>query len=131
MFSQDNWPENDGDQLQPLKHEELLARCLGNLEFAERVLSTLQQGFADDLSVLEQHCGLGDPDNMARLAHRMKGASANAAAPRLHAETARIEDLARTERAQEIPRQIERLKQEWNLFVRSAASLKSYTTIPT
>jgi HPt (histidine-containing phosphotransfer) domain-containing protein len=52
----------------------------------------------------------------------MKGASANSAAPRLKAETARIEELARARRTDEIPRRLGRLKQEWSLFVASAAS---------
>jgi HPt (histidine-containing phosphotransfer) domain-containing protein len=124
------FPENELDEQRPLKHEELLARCLGNLEFAERVLATFQKGFEEDLSVLEEQCLSGNADYVASLAHRMKGASANTAAPRLQAQTARIEELARANRTDEIPRRLGQLKQEWSLFVESVASLESHSGAP-
>ncbi len=130
MLPENGPPENGCASQQPLQHEELLARCLGNLEFAERVLSTFQDRFEEDLAVLEQHCHANETDNIASLAHRMKGASANAAAPGLQAETARLEELARSQRADELPRQMTQLKNEWTRFTQSVTSLKSCSASP-
>ncbi len=124
------FPENELDEQRPLKHDELLARCLGNLKFAERVLATFQDHFAEDLCTLEEQCLSGNVDYVASLAHRMRGASANTAAPRLQAETARIEELARANRTDELLHRLSQLKQEWSLFVESVASLESHSGAP-
>jgi HPt (histidine-containing phosphotransfer) domain-containing protein len=98
-------------------YEQLLARCMGNIEFAERVLDKFQQRFAGDLDELDRLLEARQSEGLARLAHRLKGASANVSAPRLQARAARLEELARAERLDEACPVLEELRGEWSQFV--------------
>jgi len=108
----------------PLNPDELLARCMGNIEFAERVLTKFQQCFGEDLAQLEQELFSENVEEIARVAHRLKGASANAAAPALREQAADIEDLARARKITEIPPHLEQLQGAWSQFVEEAASIE-------
>lgn len=105
-----------------LNMDDLLTRCLGNLEFAERVLSMFQERGDEDLAGLERAVAARDADEVAILAHRLKGASANASAPGLQARAAEIERAARNESFSEIPARLVDLRHEWREFT-SAVSL--------
>jgi len=83
-------------------HDELLARCVGRLDFMERILNSFELRFGEDLEQLEEHLKSSDADEVARLAHKMKGASANVAALCLNKQVAEIEQLARSQRLDEI-----------------------------
>ena len=103
----------------------LVARCMGNLEFAERILAKFQRAFEHDLAELEEAFRAGDEAEMTRVAHRMKGASANASAGRLEQAAAEIERLGRSGRCPEVPPRLEDLRREWSRYldcVRSPAS---------
>jgi Amt family ammonium transporter len=102
--------------------EELLNRCLGNLEFAERVLAKFQSRFDDDLVELEQALDVQDTEAVARVAHRLKGASATAAANGICTQAAEIESLARTRNIDEIPGCLRLLRNECSKFSDSVAS---------
>jgi len=107
----------------PLDRGDLIARCLGNIEFVERVLAKFQQHFGEDLEELERALPGGDAETIGRIAHRLKGASANVAARGLQARSAAIEDLSRWRRIAEIPPCVEDLRDEWSRFQESAASI--------
>lgn len=96
--------------------EELMARCLGKVELLERVVARFQDVFVDDLNALEAALQAADCQEVGRLAHRMKGASANVSAPLLHACTAAIEDVARANQIERIPSMLDDLRREWALF---------------
>lgn len=113
-----------------LDHDQLLARCLGNLEFAERILTKFQQRFGEELKQLERSLNSEDREGIARLAHSLKGASATVAAPALMAEMAGIESLARESRLDEISGRLDRLQEEWARFVESAAAHRTQTREP-
>ena len=78
-----------------LNIDELLARCMGNIGFAERILAKFQDRFEHDLEELDRALQARDAEAVARTAHRIKGASANVAASRLHEHAAEIEQLGR------------------------------------
>jgi HPt (histidine-containing phosphotransfer) domain-containing protein len=104
--------------------EDLLARCLGKLEFAERVLAKFTSRFDLDLDQLEQALRSEDPETIAHVAHRLKGASANVGAGRLREKAAEIEESARRGCLVEIPKRMEELRCEWHRFAESARSLE-------
>jgi HPt (histidine-containing phosphotransfer) domain-containing protein len=95
---------------------------MGNHDFVQRVLSRFQSSFEEDLTRLEAGLMAGDAIAIADVAHRMKGAAANTAAPGLHREAATIEQLARAERTDELSHWVGRLRQEWTRFVDSLSS---------
>ena len=115
-------------ELAALDWNDLVARCMGRIEFAERILAKFQQLFCEDLATLERALESEDVETIRRVAHRLKGASANVSAGALHAEVARIEEAARANRVAEIPNRLDRLREEWSRFrgaVESSASLTS------
>lgn len=77
--------------------QELLARCLGRLDFAIRVLNKFQTQLELDLAMLEQAVRNHNRAAAALAAHRIKGASANVAAHGLQQCAAEIEMMAAQE----------------------------------
>jgi HPt (histidine-containing phosphotransfer) domain-containing protein len=108
-------------QTPALQFDELVERCMGNLEFAERVLGRFQQRFGEDLGALEAGVTGQRAEEVARLAHRMKGAAANVAAPGLRVQATAVEELARAGQVGEIPAYVEQLKVEWSRFQQSVS----------
>lgn len=99
-----------------LNVEELLARCLGNVEFACRILGKFCQRCDEDLAALEEAVSSHDSESVARLAHRLKGASANASALGLQKRASDIERAARNDALDDVPSNLANLKQEWDRF---------------
>lgn len=87
-------PENMTDNA--IQLDELLKRCLGNLSFAQRVLSKFTSRLEDDVDELKEAMQKDALPDVVRLAHRLKGASANVAAEGLRKIAAEIEDQARS-----------------------------------
>lgn len=110
--------------------EDLMARCLGNIEFARRILVMFQELGYENLAGLEEAIAAEDAEAIALLAHRLKGASANAAALGLRAQAAEIEDAARQCSLGEIPARLENLRHEWSRF-NSAVPLVDLLPAPT
>jgi HPt (histidine-containing phosphotransfer) domain-containing protein len=72
---------------------------------------------------LEQAMDAQDSEAAARVAHRLKGASATAAAHGLRRQAATIEELARRQCLADIPARLADLRQEWTRFSQSAAAV--------
>lgn len=106
-----------------LAFDELVERCMGRIDFAQRVLSKFEQSFGGDLAELEDLLDRENHEGITLVAHRLKGASANVGAPRLCDRAARIETLARAQRISDIPLCLEQLRSEWSRFVESVGSL--------
>lgn len=104
--------------------DELLARCMGNAGFAERVLSKFLQRGAQDLEELARAAEAADVNAVTLIAHRIKGAAANVAAIRLRERAAVIEELGRMARLSDVPKNITCLQQEWSEFVQATAVLE-------
>jgi HPt (histidine-containing phosphotransfer) domain-containing protein len=109
-------------EVSAFEFEELVERCMGNLEFVERVLSKFQQRFGENLEALEQAVEAHDPEGVVRVAHRLKGESANVAAQGLQDRAGEIERLGRIGRVSDIPPCLAQLRAEWSLFAESVAS---------
>ncbi len=106
-----------------LNFEDLLARCLGNVDMAERILTKFQARIGLDLDELERGVDQQNAGAIAQVAHRIKGASASVSAPLLYELAAEIEQLGRAERIAEIPPGIEQLRNEWARFVQGVSTL--------
>jgi HPt (histidine-containing phosphotransfer) domain-containing protein len=98
----------------PIDLQELIERCMGNLELAERVLSKLQSRFDEDMARLEQALSAKDGQLIASIAHRLKGASANVAAHDLQKCAAEIEELANQDILADLPVHLEILRHQWS-----------------
>lgn len=108
----DAWDRSEG----VFDRQDLLTRCLGKFELAERVLAKFHSRFHLDLGELEKALRTEDLEAVSRVAHRLKGASASVAASELRAEAAEIESLARRGCLSEIVGRIEELRRDWGRF---------------
>ena len=97
--------------------EELLERCMGNLDFAERILQAFQESFPEELAELEKALELEDFEELALVAHRIRGSSGNVAAEDMQQTAAEIEQLCRGGYADEVPAQIDRLRCQWGKYL--------------
>jgi HPt (histidine-containing phosphotransfer) domain-containing protein len=105
--------------------EDLRNRCMGNIDFVQRVLAKFQQQVPKELAELEQLLEVGDVEQVARVAHRVKGTSANVAAPGLRHAAAAIEELGRTGRMTEISHGIKHMRDEWEKYLDYVSTLVS------
>lgn len=112
--------ELSGSTTSPFDADELVARCLGNLDFVQRVLAKFQERLDTDLAELDEAVLAADAERIARVAHRLKGASANVAAHGLRERAAGIEDLARQRCLDDIPTELDELRGEWSRFTECA-----------
>ncbi len=125
--------EGVGAEPQPdvavVDYSDLVARCMGNLEFAEKILGKFEERLEEDLGLLENEVNQHDAAGIARVAHRLKGASANVSASRLCDVLSRLEQLGRTEQLQQVPACMDELRSEWNRFkARSSSYPRSSVT---
>ena len=67
----------------PINCDELYRRCLGRIDFAERLLASFEKRFPIESAELLQTIDERDWPRAARLAHQLKGATANICAPGL------------------------------------------------
>lgn len=88
--------------MQPANHmiieyeipDELLARCAGQALTCKDVLKKYVEQMRDDVALLKQSINAGDAANASKIAHRIKGASANVVAEELRSLGSQIEVLA-------------------------------------
>ncbi len=78
-----------------IDQDDLLTRCMGNRHFAKRILQSFARQFAADLDALESAIDCGDVDQIAVIAHRVKGTSSNVSARGIHRLAAEIAELAK------------------------------------
>jgi HPt (histidine-containing phosphotransfer) domain-containing protein len=95
--------------------EELSNRCLNNSQLVKRVLEAFQAGFESDLADLAKRIADMEFDEVAKTAHRMKGAAANAAAYQLF-EIASQFETAPQRTPQELESMLTTLKCRWEEF---------------
>jgi HPt (histidine-containing phosphotransfer) domain-containing protein len=103
--------------------EGLRSRCMGNIDLVERVLNTFQQRIPEEMAAMESAFQQNDAEQVARVAHRVKGCSASMSAGRLAQAAAEIEEAARGGRVTEVPANIQHLHQEWEQYLDRAAVL--------
>ncbi|MBL9125589.1 MAG: Hpt domain-containing protein [Planctomycetaceae bacterium] len=102
--------------------DELLTRCLNNIEFAERILALFQNRCGEDLSDLERAFERGDMDSVRRLSHRLAGASANAAAFGLQSCAANVRHAASDGSLDQARQRLHELRGEWERFTSAMAT---------
>lgn len=66
-----------------IQFDQLLQRCMGNVDFADRLLTKFISRLPGDVDELKSSIQQGSPDEVARVAHRIKGACASVAADRM------------------------------------------------
>jgi HPt (histidine-containing phosphotransfer) domain-containing protein len=106
---------------QVLDFEDLKARCLGNMDLVERVLSKFTGQLDQDLDELEQAVGAGDATLAAHVAHRIKGIAASVAARSLFDDAAIVEERALANGMAGLPEHLNRLRSDRSRLTESLA----------
>jgi len=107
--------------------EDLLARCLGNIEFADHILSVFQERCAHDMDELAELVESRDLESAALVAHRMQGACANAAVRGMKTRASRLRAAAVERSADDVRARYEELRKEWEQFLASPPPLATAT----
>jgi HPt (histidine-containing phosphotransfer) domain-containing protein len=107
----------------PLAYDQLLERCLGNVEFAERILARFLSKFDEDFARLEEGVAAGNEQAVASTAHRLKGSSANVAAADLARVMSEIEQLGRQGDWTQIAARLDEVRREWTRLAAHAKGL--------
>lgn len=94
--------------------DDLMARCLGNMDFVERILTIFQTRCESDLVELEDAIRAGDMLRVQRLAHRLKGACANAGANDLSVRASELWTAANKEFTDVLAARFAQFRQEWD-----------------
>ena len=106
----------------PVDYSRLIDRCLGNLEFADRVLNKFRTGFTAQIEELVELCSTDHAEKIARLAHRLKGEAAQVSAQGLSRVMAEVEQLGREQKLEGLPGCLDRLRREWSRFLEYSAT---------
>ncbi|HEY2761566.1 MAG TPA: Hpt domain-containing protein [Pirellulales bacterium] len=99
-----------------INRDELLTRCLNNLDFAERMLKLFQEQFSEELAVLEEAYENKNLESVGKIAHRLQGACANAAAFGLQRRAANLRTAVKEGTPTQTAQCLADLQQEWNRF---------------
>ena len=107
----------------PIHLEDLVERCMGNLDLAIRLLDQSQTHLGQDLTMLRQ-CDAADNQNeVTRLAHRLKGAAATLGAYELSDVFARIEQHGSNGETAKAPVSPLELETQWARFIECVADI--------
>lgn len=106
---------------QLLDMEALVRRCLGNRDFAERLLGTFVSELSGQLEQLAEFAEGGECEPLARLAHAVKGSAANASALAVRQAAADLERAANAGDQQLVSAQLAALKAEHQRLERLTA----------
>lgn len=94
--------------------DDLMGRCMGNLDFVERILTIFQTRCEADLTELEAAIEAADLPRVQQIAHRLKGACANAGANNLSARASELWTAANKEFTDVLAARCSQFRQEWN-----------------
>lgn len=107
----------------PLDNKKLLEECDDEQSFANRCLLVFIRDTKVDIDDISVALGSKHFPEIARLAHRIKGASASIRADFLRDEASRLEDFAATADADNVRDCLNRLENEFDHFHRYIKSL--------
>jgi HPt (histidine-containing phosphotransfer) domain-containing protein len=105
--------------------EDLLRRCMGNRQFASRIVRAFLAQLEADLSELDTAIAEENAALIAIIAHRVKGASSNVSARRLSQAAAAIGDLATAMPIDmdQVGTYRERLREEQEKFIETSSQI--------
>ena len=99
-----------------IDQQELMTRCLNRLDFAERMLTLFHDQFGEELNQLEQAFDDGNLASVGKIAHRLQGACANAAATGLQSRAAELRNAVNKGSRDETSQRLSDLQSEWQRF---------------
>jgi HPt (histidine-containing phosphotransfer) domain-containing protein len=103
-----------------IDHKDLLTRCMGNKQFAARILDAFLRQLSADLDELDAAIQAEDASEVAVIAHRVKGASSNVSARRLNILATSMGELAKNSEIEQVQSCNQAIREEQQHFWESA-----------
>lgn len=100
----------------PFDLPQLVRRCMGRIELAERLLASFESRFPDDLCKVEDCLAADDAAELPRLVHQMKGAAANVSATSLYDILSRMEQAVRQQQRDAASHCLGEVQEAWNRY---------------
>ena len=97
-----------------IEFDELMDRCLGNLDLMERAIEAFIGQFPNDLANVGRAIEVGSKAEIAAIAHRMKGSASNIGATAIASELKRLELAANGNKLRDAAHRYEALRGEWS-----------------
>lgn len=91
----------------------LLSRCLQNLDFASKILTMFEGRCETELKELDDALTKGDMDVVRRIAHRLTGTCANAAAVHMQSCCIKLKQAADESSLPKASECLQDLRKEW------------------
>jgi HPt (histidine-containing phosphotransfer) domain-containing protein len=110
-----------------IDHSDLLTRCMGNQQFAARILDAFQRQLDADLDELEAAIRAGDSHLVAVIAHRVKGASSNVSARQLNRLATSIGEWAKNRQIENLQSCRQQIREAQQDFIESAEQFAALT----
>ena len=105
--------------------EELRNRCMGDVDLVQQVLKNFEQRIPEEMETIEKALQLQDTEQIACIAHRVKGTLATVSAEGSDACRGGNRKAGRQGRLSDLPAGIEHLHDEWEKYLNCAAALLS------
>ena len=112
------------DVAAPIDCHALLARCLGNLQFAQSLLADFETDLPHRVDQIMSHAQAGDAQAAAESAHALKGAAAVMAAEPVRELAARIEAMGKAGDLAEVASLAKQLRDEAGRCLRLLPGLR-------
>ncbi len=114
--SADNTESATAISKDPLDINKLLGQWNGKSKFVAKILQTFEQEAGSDIGSFEGAFALGDPAQVASVAHRLKGAAATIGAEAIRAEAAKLESMGRSGDLSQAQECVSRLRSEFERY---------------
>lgn len=102
------------DPSPPLDLDAVLDRCMGDVQFLNRILNQFQTQTSRDLEVLQKALAGNDAEELRRVAHGLKGAAAYMAAETIRSLSHDLEHCGRNGDLSAVPSLLDQLQAELN-----------------
>ena len=106
----------DGKSSLPLDLDQLVRRCMGRVDLAERLLTSFQERLPIEVAQIQECLAAGDVVRLGRLVHQFKGTTANVSAPELHGIAVRMEHAAHAGQCETVACCLTEVAQAWQRF---------------
>ena len=106
----------DAKSSMPLDLDQLVRRCMGRVDLAERLLASFQERLPVEVAQIQECLAAGDVTRLARLVHQFKGTTANVSAHELHGIAVRMEHAAQAGQCEIVTCCLTEVVQAWQRF---------------
>ncbi|MHC4875171.1 MAG: Hpt domain-containing protein [Planctomycetota bacterium] len=103
--------------------DELLSRCMDNVELADRVLSRFQGSLGETVQHLELLAGQGDWEGLAKQSHRLKGEAGNCGSRPIVELASELEAACGADQSESVRSLLQQLTGICEIFQRQPLSL--------